>query len=76
MCIVSINVNDYFGIFTKTNLLKEVFIMGYINDVDESKPYKPADTSHMKKEQECPKLAGIEPFFGIKKQIYDRFPIA
>jgi len=23
MCIVSINVNDYFGIFTKTNLLKE-----------------------------------------------------
>ena len=24
MCIVSINVNDYFGIFTKTNLLKEI----------------------------------------------------
>ena len=23
MCIVSVNVNDYFGIFTKTNLLKE-----------------------------------------------------
>ena len=23
MCIVSINVNDYFGIFTKSNLLKE-----------------------------------------------------